>query len=108
MPSLACMQRLCVAVTLTSGWRYCAAVGVTLPTAQRRSAEHSVDTADTQHYCSSATCSQPDMLGRPTPLPAGPGQESVWDFPRPSIAQPETATLRVDFNGKTIAETSRG
>lgn len=27
------------------------------------------------------------LLDRPTPDPAGPGQESVWDFPRPAVAE---------------------
>ena len=51
---------------------------------------------------------QPDMLSRPTPAPAGPGQESVWSYPRPAVAQPASATLRVEYNGKTIAETTKG
>ena len=42
---------------------------------------------------------------RPVPDPAGPGQESVWNFPRPSIAQPLTAHVRIVLGGKTIAET---
>ncbi len=40
-------------------------------------------------------------------IPA-PGQESVWDFPRPPVMQPVSAVLRV-FNGhQLIAETQRG
>lgn len=38
------------------------------------------------------------LLDRPTPDPAGPGQESVWDFPRPAVAEASfviTATLRI-------------
>ena len=42
---------------------------------------------------------------RPAADPAGPGQESVWNFPRPSIAQSVTAHLRIILGGKTIAET---
>jgi len=44
----------------------------------------------------------------PTPDPTGPGQESVWDFPRPSIAQASDAHLVVILAGRTIAETRRG
>lgn len=44
---------------------------------------------------------------RPTPLPAGPDQESVWLFPRPAIAQTTDAHLRLVLNGQTIAETRR-
>jgi uncharacterized protein (DUF427 family) len=43
----------------------------------------------------------------PVPDPTGPGQESVWAFPRPSIAQPSAAHLRVVLCGRTIAETRR-
>ena len=45
---------------------------------------------------------------RPTPEQAAPGQESVWDFPRPAIAQPTAAHLAVLLAGRTIAETRRG
>lgn len=44
----------------------------------------------------------------PTPDPAAEGQESVWDFPRPAIAQPVSAHLLVVLAGRTIAETRRG
>nr|WP_208408752.1 DUF427 domain-containing protein [Sphingomonas vulcanisoli] len=40
-------------------------------------------------------------------MPAGPDQESVWSFPRPAIALPTEAHLRVVLNGQTIAETRR-
>lgn len=42
------------------------------------------------------------------PQPAGPGQESVWAYPRPAIAQPTAAHLLVILGGVTIAETRRG
>jgi uncharacterized protein (DUF427 family) len=45
---------------------------------------------------------------RPVPDPIEPGQESVWTFPRPSIAQAVAAHLRVVLDGRTIAETQRG
>ncbi len=38
----------------------------------------------------------------------GPGQESVWDYPRPPRLEPVTKRLRVVFNGVTIADTNRG
>ncbi|MFW5696282.1 MAG: DUF427 domain-containing protein [Phototrophicaceae bacterium] len=38
----------------------------------------------------------------------GPGQESVWDYPRPPQTQPVNQTLKVVFNGEVIAETTRG
>ena len=42
------------------------------------------------------------------PEPAAPGQESVWSYPRPAIAEPTTAHLTVVLNGITIAATRRG
>jgi len=39
---------------------------------------------------------------RDVPLP---GQESVWDFPRPSIAQNVPNKIRVVFAGETVAST---
>lgn len=37
----------------------------------------------------------------------GPGQESVWDYPRPPALEPVDAHVRVDFGGVTIADTVR-
>lgn len=34
----------------------------------------------------------------------GPGQESVWDYPRPPKLEKSDKKIRVIFNGKTIAE----
>lgn len=45
---------------------------------------------------------------RPVPEPTLPGQESVWDFPRPAVAQPIDVHLRIVLAGRTIAETRRG
>jgi len=43
---------------------------------------------------------------RPDDVPApGPGQESVWDYPRPPALVPTGALVRVRFEGATIAET---
>jgi uncharacterized protein (DUF427 family) len=47
-------------------------------------------------------------LNHPAPDPVEPGQESVWAFPRPSVAQAIDAHLRVMLDGRTIAETRRG
>lgn len=45
---------------------------------------------------------------RPVPEKPGPDQESVWDFPRPAIAEATKSHLRVEFSGRCIAETSNG
>ena len=34
-----------------------------------------------------------------------PGQESVWDYPRPPRVEESNRTVRVVFNGVTVAET---
>ena len=47
-------------------------------------------------------------MRRPRPIAPGPGQESVWDYPRPAILQPVARTLEVVFAGRTIARTTRG
>lgn len=47
-------------------------------------------------------------MPRPRPDPTGPGQESVWIFPRPGVAEPTSRRLRVVFAGRVIAETVRG
>lgn len=38
----------------------------------------------------------------------GPGQESVWDYPRPPRLEPAPRRLRVVFAGVAIADTLRG
>ena len=43
---------------------------------------------------------------RPLILPAGPGQESVWDYPRPPRLEATGRRLRVEFAGVTLAETT--
>lgn len=47
-------------------------------------------------------------MHRPQPIPPGPGQESVWDYPRPPRLEAVHKRLRVVFNGATIADTTRG
>ncbi|HUV06574.1 MAG TPA: DUF427 domain-containing protein [Spirochaetia bacterium] len=37
----------------------------------------------------------------------GPGQESVWDYPRPPKVETSRSKIRVEFRGKVIAETRR-
>ncbi len=37
-----------------------------------------------------------------------PGQESVWDYPRPPRLEPVSKTLRVEYRQKVVGETSRG
>jgi uncharacterized protein (DUF427 family) len=37
----------------------------------------------------------------------GPGQESVWDYPRPPRVEPTPKLIRVVFNDVTVAETQR-
>lgn len=45
---------------------------------------------------------------RPVPDTPLPGQESVWAFPRPAIAERTGAPLRVEFDARVLAETRRG
>jgi len=40
---------------------------------------------------------------RPQPERPGPGQESVWDYPRPPRLERIAATITVDLGGETIA-----
>ncbi|MEL6366320.1 MAG: DUF427 domain-containing protein [Pseudomonadota bacterium] len=40
--------------------------------------------------------------------PVGPGEESVWDFPRPPRVEAVEEALCVEFARETIAETARG
>jgi uncharacterized protein (DUF427 family) len=44
------------------------------------------------------------MAKRITP---GPGQESVWDYPRPPRLEATSRHLKVIFNDQIIAETTR-
>jgi uncharacterized protein (DUF427 family) len=47
-------------------------------------------------------------IGRPTPHPAGPGQESVWDYPRPPRLERVAERIRIVFDGVTVLDTVRG
>lgn len=42
----------------------------------------------------------------PQRIEPGPGQESVWDYPRPPRLEPMTARVRVIFNAVTIADST--
>jgi uncharacterized protein (DUF427 family) len=44
----------------------------------------------------------------PERVEPGPGQESVWDYPRPPALQPAGAALRVEFEGTVIAQSTSG
>ena len=46
--------------------------------------------------------SQPDRLQR---SPLQPGQESVWDYPRPPRLEDSQKHIQIVFNGETIADT---
>ena len=45
---------------------------------------------------------------QPVRIEPGPGQESVWDYPRPPRVEPVPERLRVVIDGETIADTTRG
>lgn len=45
---------------------------------------------------------------RPHRQEPGPGQESVWDYPRPPRLEPTSRHLQVIFNGRVIADSVRG
>ncbi|MFP4006504.1 MAG: DUF427 domain-containing protein [Spirulinaceae cyanobacterium] len=45
---------------------------------------------------------------RPQPIEPQPGQESVWDYPRPPRLEPVSKRLQVVFNGVTLADTTKG
>ena len=44
---------------------------------------------------------------RPTPIPPAPGQESVWDYPRPPRLEPTPKRIQVVFAGVTIVDSAR-
>lgn len=43
----------------------------------------------------------------PRPQSPGPGQESVWDYPRPPRVEPSSALVEVELGGRTVARTTR-
>ncbi|GAC1430828.1 MAG: DUF427 domain-containing protein [Chloroflexota bacterium] len=46
-------------------------------------------------------------MGSITPVIPGPGQESVWSYPRPPRVETSTKRIRVLLNGEVIADSSR-
>ena len=44
---------------------------------------------------------------RPDRIEPGPGQESVWDYPRPPALAPTTERIRVVHRGRVVADTAR-
>ena len=48
------------------------------------------------------------MSRRPSPDAPGPGQESVWDYPRPPRLERTTALLQVELGRAVVAETRAG
>ncbi|MCB0164689.1 MAG: DUF427 domain-containing protein [Anaerolineae bacterium] len=44
---------------------------------------------------------------KPNYIQPGPGQESVWDYPRPPRVEPIVRRIRVVFNGVTLADTQQ-
>jgi uncharacterized protein (DUF427 family) len=47
------------------------------------------------------------VVDRPTPIVPGPGQESVWDYPRPPRVEPTSAHVVVTHAGVVVADTRR-
>ncbi|MCG5434289.1 DUF427 domain-containing protein [Mycobacterium sp. MYCO198283] len=47
-------------------------------------------------------------MSRPQPVRPGPGQESVWDYPRPPRLEDFRGTLTVELGGQVVASTDRG
>src|SRR3954452_7815927 len=45
-----------------------------------------------------------DLMKRTVP---GPGQESVWEYPRPPRLEPSGHRVRVEFGGEIIANSMR-
>ncbi len=46
-------------------------------------------------------------MRRPVPVPPGPGQESVWDYPRPPAVVPSERHVVVALAGVVVADTRR-
>src|ERR1700733_7004299 len=47
------------------------------------------------------------MSRRPQPDKPGPGQESVWDYPRPPRLEEFAGSITIELGGETIASTDR-
>ena len=48
-----------------------------------------------------------NLFGHPEPDPVGPGQESVWDYPRPAICEPTSRRVEIIHRGVKIVDTKR-
>jgi uncharacterized protein (DUF427 family) len=46
------------------------------------------------------------MFMPPAPTAPGPGQESVWDYPRPPRIEPTQRRIRVELGGATLVDTT--
>lgn len=46
-------------------------------------------------------------LQRPVPVEPGPGQESVWDYPRPPRLEAVAADIEVTLGGRVVARSAR-
>ena len=44
-------------------------------------------------------------MGHPDPDPIKPGQESVWDYPRPAIPERTSAHIIIEHRGQRIVDT---
>ena len=42
----------------------------------------------------------------PEPLPAGEGQESVWDYPRPPRLEESSELVEIELGGRVVASTT--
>ncbi len=47
------------------------------------------------------------MMFRPKPIPPAPGQESVWDYPRPPRLEDTDKHIQIIFNEITIVDTHK-
>jgi uncharacterized protein (DUF427 family) len=45
-------------------------------------------------------------VARPTAIPPGPGQESVWDYPRPPRVGSTEERIVVELGGAIVADTT--
>ena len=45
-------------------------------------------------------------MSHPRPYPVGPGQESVWDYPRPPRVEASAEHVQVWFGGVLSADTT--
>lgn len=45
-------------------------------------------------------------MGEPQHIPPGPGQESVWDYPRPPCLERSAHRIRVVHGGAVVADTA--